>query len=129
MIALSCFGHLCEEVDIVQSPESLNELHSSSNFVVYSELSAEAGKFSTGLKCFCLLCLFVCVCVWGGGGGSGVYPSIKVHSFTGADSKILKREGQYPQFLKREKGRRKIYTSTDVLLCFPYKVFLKLPTK
>lgn len=48
MLAQSCFGHLCEEVDIVQSSESLNELHTSSNFAVYSELSAEAGKFSTG---------------------------------------------------------------------------------
>ncbi|XP_048582480.1 neurofibromin-like isoform X2 [Nematostella vectensis] len=48
LVALSCFGHLCEEIDIVQSSENLNELNSSSNLNVLSELAAEATKFTAG---------------------------------------------------------------------------------
>ena len=107
MIALSCFGHLCEEVDIVQSPESLNELHSSSNFVVYSELSAEAGKFSTGLKCFCLLCLFVCVCVGGGGGGVRCLPFHKSALVYRCGFKNFEKRGSVPAILEEGEGAKK----------------------
>ena len=48
LIALSCFGHMCDEVDVVQSAENLNEIQTSQNFQVYYELSSEAPKYRTG---------------------------------------------------------------------------------
>lgn len=48
LISLSCFGHMCNEVDIVQSSDSLNELPTSQNMHVYRDLSDEATKFRAG---------------------------------------------------------------------------------
>ncbi|KAK3754965.1 hypothetical protein QZH41_017349 [Actinostola sp. cb2023] len=48
MIALSSFGHLCEELDILQSSENISELQTSSNLNVMSELAAEATRFTAG---------------------------------------------------------------------------------
>ena len=39
---------MCNEVDIVQSSESLNELPTSQNMHVYRDLSDEATKFRAG---------------------------------------------------------------------------------
>ncbi|RMX38597.1 hypothetical protein pdam_00008370 [Pocillopora damicornis] len=48
LISLSCFGQMCNEVDIVQSSETLNVLQTSQNLNVYNELSQEATKFRAG---------------------------------------------------------------------------------
>lgn len=51
LISLSCFGQMCNEVDIVQSSETLNVLQTSQNLNVYNELSQEATKFRAGELC------------------------------------------------------------------------------
>jgi len=48
LIALSSFGHLCEELDILQSNENISELQTSSNIGVMMELAAEATRFTAG---------------------------------------------------------------------------------
>lgn len=48
LISLSCFGHMCNEVDIVQSSETLNEIPTAQNINVYHDLSGEATKFTAG---------------------------------------------------------------------------------
>lgn len=48
LVSLSCFGHMCNEVDIVQSSEALNEMPAAQNVHVYRDLSGEAIKFTTG---------------------------------------------------------------------------------
>ena len=48
LISLSCFGQMCNEIDLVQSSENLNEPPSAQNIEVYRNLSEEATKFTTG---------------------------------------------------------------------------------
>ena len=48
LISLSCFGHMCNEMDIVQSSETLNEIPTAQNINVYRDLSGEATKFTAG---------------------------------------------------------------------------------
>ena len=51
LISLSCFGQMCNEMDLVQSSENLNEPPSAQNIEVYRDLSEEATKFTTG-ECY-----------------------------------------------------------------------------
>ena len=48
LISLSCFGQMCNEIDLVQCSENLNEPPSAQNIEVYRNLSEEATKFTTG---------------------------------------------------------------------------------
>lgn len=48
LISLSCFGQMCNEIDLVQSSENLNEPPSAQNIEVYRNLSEEATKFTAG---------------------------------------------------------------------------------
>lgn len=50
LISLSCFGQMCDEVEIVQCSETLNDLPTSQNIHVYRDLSGEATKFTAGKR-------------------------------------------------------------------------------
>ena len=48
LISLSCFGHMCNELEIIQNSESPNEIPTAQDMHVYRSLSDEATKFRSG---------------------------------------------------------------------------------
>ncbi|XP_015765754.1 PREDICTED: neurofibromin-like [Acropora digitifera] len=48
LISLSCFGHMCNELEIIQNSDSPNEIPIAQDMHVYRSLSDEASKFRSG---------------------------------------------------------------------------------
>lgn len=55
LISLSCFGHMCNELEIIQNSDSPNEIPTAQDMHVYRSLSDEACKFRSG-KVICPIC-------------------------------------------------------------------------
>lgn len=55
LISLSCFGHMCNELEIIQNSDSPNEIPTAQDMHVYRSLSDEASKFRSG-KVICPIC-------------------------------------------------------------------------